>query len=487
MGAQFNKLNRQAQIFEVLTKMEERLPTTLEYMDHLKSLFFCTICGYGNQQFIDIPRKTVNFNADSCDSLVRNTFQFSYLMNNLLLPFIMDVSEFIVKSMKDKKHKILKLKPLGIIMKAVDDCAKDYRDNDENLNNCLAYCSFFKLNRNTPEIEGYPELFTNFLVQVDAFVKSGGTIKEKVAPAKKPDTKKKATKKPKKKDEPKKGKKRLRILEELLAGIELPGIKYRLLAEKQASDAKKGGPIVEFVDEFDPLVIMKKLQEGDIYDKDGVDPNFDDAAMAQALELQAILDQDKVDGLGSIIRAQYAKNFEPELDDIDSDDIFSRPADEKVHLDIFKSKFGFAGIDFRHEMLKVDWNMNIHTLVASLKGKSETGPSNDHLDIKVMDLANKVSNADVMKFHRDNFISFDGVHLHQPNKIMKELYLSMNDKLNQEYVKTTQRASNLIHNVEGEEAATKFKKTLKTQEENFAMKVERAMSRVRNRIKNAQR
>lgn len=490
MGDKYNKLNRQEQILEVLTKMQERLPTTLEYMDHLKSLFFCTICGYGNQQFIDIRTKSISFSSDSCDSMVRNTFQFSYLMNNLLLPFIMDVSEFIVKSMKDKKHKMLKLKPLGLINKAVDECAKDYKDADEGLNNCLAYCSFFKLNRNTPEIEGYPELFFNFLVQVDAFIASGGTIKEKAPPAKKEE------KPPAKKEEKKEGEKaegaKLRLLEELLGGEEFVNIKYRILEEQGkaeggepvAADQKKGAG-QDFVDPFDPVNMMIAKQKGDIFSHEGVDPNFDDAHMAEAIAIEEELSMNKVDGIDAIIRKHYAESFEPEIDDIDSDDIFSRPVNEKVHLDKFKCKFGFTGINITHEMQKVDWNLNMHTLVSSLKGKKETGPTNDHLDLKVMELANSVTNKFVIEFHRDNFLDFEGTHLHQPNNVIKELSSYMNDKVTEEYVKTTQRVTNLLENVAGKPAAEAFKTQLKSSEEKFAFKVAMAMSRINKRFESA--
>ena len=140
-----------------------------------------------------------------------------------------------------------------------------------------------------------------------------------------------------------------------------------------------------------------------------------------------------VGGLDSIIRSHYAKNFEPEIDDIDGPGIFDRPVDEKVHLDQFKSVFGFNGIDFTHEMRKVDWNMNIKSLVGSLQGKDESGPSNDHLDLKVMELANSVTNKSVIRFHRDNYLDFDGTHLHQPNNVIKGLASYLHDKASEEY------------------------------------------------------
>jgi hypothetical protein len=497
MGDKFNKINRQAQIMEVLTKMQERLPTTLEYMDHLKSLFFCTICGYGNQQFIDIETKSINFSSDSCDSLVRNTFQFSYLLNNLLVPFLLEVSEFMVKAMKDKNHKVLKLKPLGLINKAVDDCAKDYKDADEALNNCLAYCSFFKLNRNTPEIEGYPELFFNFLVQVDVFIATKGTIKEKAAPASNaPKAPEKTTDKKadEKKEEEKKGK--LRLLEELLGGDEYINLKYRILeASEEGGEGEEGGdknadpkakkPGQDFVDEFDPVNIMIQKQKGNIFSHEGIDSNFDDSAMAQALEVQECLNGNRSDGFDQIIRHYFAVSFQPEMDDIDGEEIFSRPVNEKVHLDHFRSKFGFTGINFTHEMKHVNWNLSQHALVASLKGSKENGPTDDHLDLKVVELANSVSNAYLIGFHRDNFLEFDGTHLHQPNNIIQSLKQHIDDKASQHYAKVTTGAINLMENVGGEGAADMFKATLKATEEKFAYKVATNMARINKRLENA--
>ena len=471
---------------QVIEKMEERLPTTLEYMDHLKSLFFCTICGYGNQQFIDIKTKKITFNADSCDSLVRNTFQFSYLMNNLLLPFIMDTSHFIVEAMKEKTHKMLKLKPLGHINKAIDDCAKDYRDSDENLNSCLSYCSFLKINRNTPEIEGYPILFTNFIVQLDAFIAAKGEIKQKKPPATKPVPAKKTEKKPTTASKKKGTLRRLRILQELLQGDQPTNVKFRLLEEKKEEAAAKGkNPSNDFVDPFDPTVVSSNQMSSDIFAKEGIDPNFDDASMAQALFIQAILDGDKMDNLDSIIRKAYADSYEPELDNIDSDDILSRPTNVRVHLHLFTSCFGFNGINITREMRDVDWNMSLKTLILSLKGKSKQGPSNDHLDLNVMRIANTIDNASVMEFHQHVFLKFDGTHLDQPNNTISDLALYMVDKNNEEYVKTTTRTTNLIENIQGEKAAEVFKLLLKSQEEKFAEKCIRMMSRMNNRLKNA--
>ena len=481
MGDKFNQINHQERILLVLTEMQTRLPTTLEYMDHLKSLFFCTICGYGNQQFIDIPTKSISFSSESCDSLVRNTFQFSYLMNNLLLPFIMTSSEFMVKAMKDKQHRVLKLKPLTIINKAIDECAKDYRDLDEGLNNCLAYCSFFKLNRNTPEIEGYPELFFNFLVQMDAFIATGGVIKEKAAPAKK------EPKKPEPPKEDNKTKPKLRLLEELLGNTEYLDIKYRILEEKAKQEApKKKGPGEDFVDPFDQMTKMIKMQLGNIFEVEGVDPNFDDAAMAELIALQSLVEKEgDPDGLDSFIRQHYADNYEPEIEDIDSKEVFSRPGPERIHLDTFQSKFGFSGIDFTHLMRKVDWNMNMHTLVNSLKGTDKPGPSNDHLDLKVVELVNSVDNKFAIRFHRDNFRKFDGTHLHQPNNVIKSLNNYLNDKANEEYVKTTQRAINLVENTQGAAVAGAYKKKIMEMQEKFAYKVALAMIRVNDRLKNS--
>ena len=486
MGDKFNSINNQDRILVVLTEMESRLPTTLEYMDHLKSLFFCTICGYGNQQFIDIPTKSVSFSSESCDSLVRNTFQFAYLMNNLLLPFIMGASEFMVKAMKNKEHKVLKLKPLTIISKAVDECAKDYRDMDEGLNNCLAYCSFFKLNRNTPEIEGYPELFFNFLVQVDAFIATGGTIVEKKPPAKKPAK----TPEPPKEDNKTKPKLKMRILEQLLSDDQFQRVNLRILeAEQAAKENEAGGEKKaepeDFHDVFDPANMMKALQEGNIFDDNGVDPNMDDAAMAQALSLQVILsEENNVDDLDVIIRKHIADSYLPEIEDIDTLDIFSRPVNEKVHLDKFQSKFGFNGIDFTHNMQKTNWDASMHSIVASLKGKKDNGPTNDHLDLKVIEVANSVNNKFLIRFHRDNFKVFEGTHVHQPNHVIKDLRNYIIDKNNEEYARTTQRLENLLENTQDPAATAMFKTKLASAEKKFAYKVAVSMSRIDQRLDN---
>merc|ERR1711983_350547 len=103
-----------------------------------------------------------------------------------------------------------------------------------------------------------------------------------------------------------------------------------------------------------------------------------------------ILDKNKVDGIDIIIRQIIAKNYEPEIEDIDNDKILDRPTEERVHVETFRTNFGFSGVDITKEMKHVDWNMNIKTLIGSLQGAKASGPSNDHLDLKVVSLVNTV-------------------------------------------------------------------------------------------------
>lgn len=562
MEDKFSEINTQPMIMDVLERMQTLLPTTLEYMDHLKSLFYCTICGYSNQQFIDTKKKTATFSAESCDSLVRNTFMFSYLMNNLLLPFITNTSEFMVKAMGNKAHHPLRIRQMGHIKKAVEECAEDFRDNDEELGGCLKFCGFFKLNRNTPEIEGYPHLFANFVVQLEVFHETGGTINEKKAakpaavkksppekatddgegdeeedPGKKAEedentekkkenvkkeekkskekskakTEKEEKKEKKKEEEGKKttetGKKnsegsktrriRMRVLEEILSGVENKNTPQRILDEVSAEakpddkaktddkDKDKDKDKEEkFIDVFEFKVFFKKMMAGSIFNHKNDNKESGEQWTAKLTELQSILDANRVEGLDIMIRQIYADEYMPEMDNIDGE-IFSQPTHCGVHLDRYKTCFGFSSINFTEEMKKVDWNISLRMLVASMQGKVEKGPSNDHIDRRVIEVANTITNKSVRNFHRDNFLPFRGHNFYRQPHVIQNLYHYKVQRGEEEYIKTAINATRLIANVSGPEESGKMKAMLETQEKRFAKKMLRAMERVNHQISGA--
>ena len=551
MTEKWNQINKLAYMEEALTKMKERLPTTLEYMDHLKSVFFCSICGYNNQQFIDTKNKTVTFSAESCDSMVRNTFQFSYLLNNVLVTYLMKLSEFMSIAMQNKAHPHLKIRGIELIKKKINTCAKDYKDSDENLNNCLDYCSFFKLNRNTPQIEGYHYFLAMVIHQIDVFVATGGTIVEKKSKApeqpkkpakeekaaddgsessdseepgdkaqkkentqkKKEDQKKKESdqkKEENKKDEKKKDEKkdkdedsknnsskkiRIRVLEEILSDIDYKHSKLRILSQKKDDDKPKkkndkdgkdddsNKNEKKFIDVFDSLN-FPQTQNSSIFEYSNDNPFYGEEWAQQLITLQQEWEKNRPEGMDVMMRKFIEELFKVEMDKIDGP-IFSQPTNIKVHVHKFRTKFGHSCISFTEEMKKVDWNMSLRTLVASMQGNDEKGPSNDHLDINILRLANRINNKILKDFHTDNYLKFKHHDLHRRNHVIENLHLYIAEKNAQKYAEFAVGAVHLVHNVSGPEEAAKLKKTLKSEEERFAKKILRALDRVFTRLHNS--
>lgn len=567
MTEKFNQINKEAYMIEAIKKMEERLPTTLEYMDHLKSVFFCSICGYNNQQFIDTENKTVTFSAESCDSMVRNTFQFSYLLNNVLVTYLMKLSEFISVAMQNKAHPHLKIRGIELIKKKINTCAEDYKDNDDNLNNCLDYCSFFKLNRNTPQIEGYHYFLAMVIHQIDVFVASGGTIVEKKSkPAEQPkkpakeeaakddgsesseseepgdkaqkkentdkkkdEQKKKETEQKNKKDnesekekDDKKSKEdndeddankssnkendkskdnnriRLRVLEEILSDIDYTHPTFRILSEdnnpeankdNKEKDPKKEGEgegedkANKFIDVFD-FNNFAETQNSSIYETTNDNEYYGEEWTQMLVTLQQEWEKNRPEGMDVMMRKFIEELFKVEMDDIDGD-IFSTPTDKKVHVHKYKTKFGHSCISFTEEMKKVDWNMSLRTLVASMQGTDDKAPSNDHLDINILRMANRVTNKILKDFHQDNYLKFKHHDLHRRNHVLKNLHLYMIEKNAQKYAEFAVGAVHVVHNVSGPEEAAKLKGCLKREEERFAKKILRAIDRIFKRLDNS--
>lgn len=436
LRAQFtwNKIRgkRPAAIFDKLFKYQK---ISSSYVAAWKSAFYCTICDFANQNFIDVPNKRITYSAASCDALAQNTLLFTNLLNNVLIPYLSGLTEIIVRIKGNSKYQ--KLHNIRAVNKAINDCVADYKQYDSGLGNCKAYCQFFNPATDNYVFEGYPEFFANTLVEIRLFGGGGGGSSAggsgSPAPA------------PPAGGNPAPPSRRL-IEKSVQALIRKTRERNRRLNQKIENDyyfepripkmAKfRGFNHRRILEEDRELEQLEQIQEEqfklenrriladtndwsqdnldpnnnvtqiiDIFDVNSSDREFDDAMVNQMMQVQDIFNTGDPATFAQLIRKYYVDNFSADLDDIDSDNLFKQTSINRTDISEYKTIFSFAGIDIHRIVAKLNWSLAIKQIGVSL-----TSSSNDDSEMVFPDVIlaiNTVSNRDVRDFYRDQYFNF---------------------------------------------------------------------------------
>lgn len=335
---------------------------THRYLINMKTSYFCVICDYNNHANIDTVRRRFAITDSSCDDIVKNTIVYANAINRGIIPFIESLTR--VHQKISKKEKTLRLAGSTHISKAVKECADEYKVSDENLTSCRKYCSYFRLNADSPAMEGYPEFFANVLMELKDY-QGGGS-----APA-----------------NPKS-----RVLAEKMGKL----LKSTRRLKESNSSGDKG-----FNDPFDP----NKPQPIDLFEPNSVDSDFDDAAMMEAFRVQQLLTKGEAFDSTSVVRKHYIDEYEVPMDDIESPNVFNTPSQSRVDVSEYKGEVLVAGIDYPTILKDINWNMTVDEIAKALvtgkrAGKKET------VDPTLIVAINDIDNKYVKKFHRDVFLDF---------------------------------------------------------------------------------
>lgn len=418
----WNKIKgqRPQAIFQKLQKYQK---VSSSYVAAWKSAFFCTMCDFANQNFIDVVNKRITYSAASCDALVFNTLLFTNLLNTVLIPYLSSLTEIITRLRGSSKYQ--KLHNIRRVNKAIKDCVADYKQYDSGLGNCKNYCEYFNPVQDNYIFEGYPEFFANTLVEIRLFggggsgsgaAAAGGSgaaprslIEDSVRELLRK-TKAKSRRLNSKNSDyfdvkiPRgskfKGFNTMRVLEEDGQFEDLERIhnqhfkleNRRVLAE--ASDWSQ--------DLLDPNNNVTKII--DIFDRESSDPDFDEAMVNQMMQVQDIFNTGDPALYAQMIRKYYVDNFSADLDDIDSENLFKETTLKRVDYAAFQTVFSFAGIDIHRIVDKMNWSLAFKQIGVSL-----TSSSNEESEMVFPDVVqaiNAVANNDVRDFYRNQFVRF---------------------------------------------------------------------------------
>ena len=405
-------------IEKILDKTLQYQKKAVNYISSLKSSFFCTICDYSNQLFIDTDKKTITFNEDSCDSLASNTILYTNLLNTVLVPYLEKFTFIIAELNGTRKYQ--KLHNFGKVLGSVKNCALNFAKADSRLSDCRQYCSLFRFNTDNPVFEGYPELFANTLVETRKYSPGGGAAPAKSAAkanrilfqkensfsyAPKPfgrNLSSSPSEKPIKKS---------RHLGRLLEETSLPSQKphmeahvtQKMLEERFLQADRRGKP--DFVDEFDPQ--NTSLSYIDLFDAASSDDEFDDKMVVDMMEAQDAYSTGGNEDMGRVVKRFVAENFIADIDDLNDPQIFSTGSDSIYELDKFKTIFGFVGIDSGNIVANMNWSLQDKDIAKSLSGA--VTDQNDVLDPDVLNVINAVGNNAIKNFYQNNFLDFQEV------------------------------------------------------------------------------
>ena len=349
---------------------------THRYLNNMKTAYFCVICDFNYHNQIDTVRKRFAITDTSCDDLVRNTIVYSNAINRGIIPFIEGILE--VHKKITKKEKVLRLAGSSHISKAVQECAAEYKISDENLSSCRKYCSYFRLNADSPAYEGYPEFFANVLMELKDYAPAGAAASQ--AP------------------------------------------KSRVLAEKMSKLLKSTRRLQEvtapsegFVDPFDP----DKLQPIDLFEANSIDPDFDDAAMIEAFKVQQLLTKGEAFDPITVVRKHYIDEYDVPMDDIESEHIFNVPSHARVDVSEYQAEVLISGIDYPTILKELNWNMTIDEVAKALVTGKRAGQK-ETVDPMLIVAINEIDNKYVKKFHQDVFMDFKQIKFQYRIKQLKK-------------------------------------------------------------------
>ena len=359
-----------------------------EYMMGLRSSFYCIICDFKSHKDIDIKAKKIKFSSGFCKSLADNTINFSYFLNEKLVPFLIDLSKITSVFGMSESDKPLKLKNFKKLKNHVKGCARAVKKGIKVGTKCKKYCNHYKLNANAPVLEGYSIFMNEAANMMLRFIKNYG--------------------------------KQDRILE-LKESLKKP-VERKLTQDPQA--------ILSEVD-YDPDVLQNLK---DPYDGGTEDPRFDSYSLNKMFNFQVGYEKDRQKGYVNFIKNKlHYFDVEYDFENADEDDIFKTNTKVVVDLENFDSVFSSHGIDVNTHAEKTNIDEDIKNLVSHIKNKSQFKILYEKLDPNLVEQLNDVGNSDVEHFHRDNFLKFKNFKLYLKRDEMMSGLDAVKHDLSQQY------------------------------------------------------
>ncbi len=161
---------------KILGKFLKRYNQNQVFMMKLRSSFYCIICDFRTHTAINLHKKQLGIDVDTCGVIARNTVNFSYYMIKSVIANLTRLSKLMLLFSENVNEKPLAMKNFKILFKTVKKCKKQYKNN---IYMCYNYCKFFKLNAESQELEGFSDFFDQALLRMAKFIKVYKSFKVK--------------------------------------------------------------------------------------------------------------------------------------------------------------------------------------------------------------------------------------------------------------------------------------------------------------------
>lgn len=372
-----NATNTDSLIDQVIVMQKDNA----RFMMGLRSSFYCSICDFESHQFLDTKKKTFTADLGTCAELATNTINFSYYMTVTLGGFLQSLSRLMSVFALSEADKPVKIRSYGRVVSQVKSCSRQVAQRTGKFVACRKYCENWRLNANSPVIEGY-QLFMNAMIaSMEKFVREHG--------------------------------KEPRVLAEdgerdpglALFSAEQPSDFHQKLVLDEPPGRGLRGRILDGENElmFDPI---DALGQKDPYDESLVDPAFDDFMLNQMFNAQNEYEHERKVGYARFVNSKIGQiDVETDPEKGGQDDIFKKNSGVVVDLENFQTLVKPRGFD-ASKHLQNNIEASVRELVTHLKKKSKFPIAYEKLDPALLVDINAIHNNDVANFHKDNFLHF---------------------------------------------------------------------------------
>ena len=382
-----------------LVKMTEQVmqlfESNKEFMMQVRSTFHCTICDYTSHRYIDVDEKTMTINEGSCGELAMSTINFSYFLNVELAKYLTDLSKLLLNFSISGTEAPVRIKTYSKIRRFVTQCANVFKSGSSDIKQCKKYCEYFKLNANSPVIEGYQVFFNQITNGLEIFLKAYPPEDGK-------------------KDDDDEDEENTRLLEQKDA------------SGKSSPNNSKGGNDASNNDDVPTMDIANWdfNNQVDFYDEKAVDPNYDEYVLNKMFNFEKDYVKDRHVGYVNFIKNKlHLTDVEYDFENAsDDNNLFKTNSKVIVDLENFATKVRPHGLDFSNHIYTTNIDKTMKELISNLKSRSKYKILYEKLDPTLLAQVNDISNEDVKNFHRDNYLVFTDFGLPLTKEVMINNY-----------------------------------------------------------------
>ncbi len=371
-------------IEEAMVKAQDYHRKLMKRQIKMRSAFYCVLCDWQNHRYFDMVNRTIYMNGSTCSTLAENTIAFSYILNIKVVPTLIRLSDLLSKLLNSSHAIKIRIYKYTEIRRDVMRCAKAFEAGGSLDKICKKYCKNYNFNANSPVLEGYQVFFNKIMNSLTIYLQAEGHM----------------------------------INERKLASLVYTTDK--LSSERNLSTAY-------FTKE--QLASIK-----DPYEKKDVDPIYNTYILNEMFNYQDDYQKDRETGYENFVKNKL-HYFDVQLDfaNESQDKIFKTSSNVVVDLENFITDFRIHGIDIPKHSENNNMSSTMKELISHLKLKTKHKIFYEKLDPNILNFMNDITNKDVKRFHRDNFLRFTDYSMSlKRDEIMNKMMLEQDEAAVQE-------------------------------------------------------